>query len=141
MISANLMTQALKALQLPHCKKFLWCDSKVVMQGISNPDLRLDKFTSRRVDQILLFSQPSEWHSCPTEENPADVATRPLTKSISHRMKLWLCSGIDVTLQKHFICPIAMLYVVAILCLIAMPTYSPPMLTYHSVTTAFDFGT
>ena len=35
------------------------------------------------------------------------------------------CSDIDMTLQKHFICTIAMHDVVAILCLIAMPNYSP----------------
>ena len=92
-ISVELMAKAIDALQLPKCQKFLWCDSKVVLQWLSNPELRLDKFTSRRIDRILLYSQPHEWHFCPTDDNPADVASRPLGKSISFRINLWLQSA------------------------------------------------
>ena len=77
-VSVDLMSQAQKVLQVPHCQKFFWCDSKVVMQWISNPDLRLEKFTARRIDRILLYSQSEEWHFCPTLQNSADVATRPI---------------------------------------------------------------
>ena len=92
-ISVELMAKAIDALQLPKCQKFFWCDSKVVLQWLSNPELRLDKFTSRRIDRILLYSQPHEWHFCPTDDNPADVASRPLGKSISFRINLWLQSA------------------------------------------------
>ena len=87
------MAKAIDALQLPKCQKFFWCDSKVVLQWLSDRELRLQKFTSRRIDRIFLYSQPHEWHFCPTDNNPADVASRPLGKSISFRINLWLQSA------------------------------------------------
>ena len=89
-IAVDLMQSAFKALLLPECTKSFWCDSKVVMQWISNPDLRLDKFTWRRTNYILLHSHPEEWQFCPTLDNPADVATRPLARTVSDRHQLWL---------------------------------------------------
>ena len=87
------MAKAIDALQLSECQKFVWCDLMVVLQWLSNPELRLDKFTSRGIDQILLHSQPHEWHFCPTEDNPADVASRPLGISISSLINHWLQSA------------------------------------------------
>ena len=60
-IVVDLMQSAFKALQLPECIKSFRCDSKVVMQWISNPDLLLNKFTWRRTNYILLHSTPEEW--------------------------------------------------------------------------------
>ena len=89
-MAVNLLEEANKALNLPNCKTFCWCDSKVVMQWICNGDLRLDRFTARRVDFILCHTHPDDWHFCPTQENPADVPTRPITKSGMDRIQLWL---------------------------------------------------
>ena len=87
------MTKIIDALQLPKCQKFFWCNSKVVLQWLSNPELRLDKFTSRRIDRILLHLQPHEWNFCPTDDNPANIASRSLRKSISSRINLWFQSA------------------------------------------------
>jgi len=46
-MSAELMKAASDALQLPDCTQFFWCDSKVVLQWIKNPELRLAKFIYR----------------------------------------------------------------------------------------------
>ena len=90
-LSAELMKSAIDALQLPNCSKYFWCDSKVVLQWIKNPDLRLAKFIARRIDVISRLSRPNEWAYCTTNTNPADVATRPVTASTSvQRLQLWL---------------------------------------------------
>ena len=48
-----------------------------VLQWIHNKDLRLDKFISRRIARILLFSDPENWCYCNIALNPADIASRP----------------------------------------------------------------
>ena len=91
LLSVELMNSACDALQLTNCKKHFWSDSKVVLRWIKNPDLRLPKFVARRIDTILRASRSEQWHYCASGDNPADVATRPLsTNSCSDRMKLWL---------------------------------------------------
>ena len=90
-MSVRLLHDASNALQLPDCTLQAWCDSKVVLQWIRNPDLRLSKFIARRIDVIHHLSLPDDWNYCSTDENPADVATRPVTAATSKdRLKLWL---------------------------------------------------
>ena len=51
----------------------------------------MPKFVARRIHIILRTSHAEDWKFCPTDNNPADVATRPLTvKSSIDRMNLWL---------------------------------------------------
>ena len=85
-----LKEKASNAMRSLRCKNYFWCDSKVVLQYICNPDLRMVKFVPGRINHILLHSRSDEWRHCPTEQNPADVATRPLNKSADSRLKLWL---------------------------------------------------
>ena len=90
-MSAELMASAAKALGLPHYSRHFWCDSKVVLQWVTNPNLRLPKFISRRLELIRRVSSSNDWRYCETESNPADVATRPLAnKHFETRTKLWI---------------------------------------------------
>ena len=90
-MSERLLLNASNALQLPDCALHAWCDSKVFLQWIRNPDLRLSKFIVRQIDVIHHLSLPDDWNYCSTDENPADVATRPVTVATSKdRLKLWL---------------------------------------------------
>ena len=75
--TTELSRQAFEALGLPKCERYFWCDSSNVLQWIKNKDLRLDRFISRRMEKILLLSEPTDWRYCPTSLNPADVASRP----------------------------------------------------------------
>ena len=88
-MSVELMASAAKALGLPHYTRHFWCDSKVVLQWVTNPNLRLPKFISRRLELIRRVSSTSDWRYCETKSNPADVATRPLVnKHFETRRKL-----------------------------------------------------
>ena len=90
-MSTELMASAAEALQLPHYTRHILCDSKVVLQWITNPNLRLPKFISRHLDLIRRVSSASDWRYCETESNPADVATRPLgSKHFESCRKLWI---------------------------------------------------
>ena len=90
-MSAEFMASAAKALGLPYYTRHFWCNSKVVFQWVTNPNLRLLKFISRRLELIHRFSSISDWCYCETESNPADVATRPLVnKHFETCRKLWI---------------------------------------------------
>ena len=89
-MSVKLLDNAFKALYLSKCTKHFWCDSKVVLPWILNPNLRLQKFIARRIEIIHRFSSLNNWKYCATDANPADIATRPLTKSSYTRTEFWL---------------------------------------------------
>ena len=50
-------------------------------------------WTNLPPDELTEFIFTREWHFCPTDDNPADVASRPLGKYISSRIILWLQSA------------------------------------------------
>ena len=99
-MSVKLLDDAFKALRLPKCTKHFWSDSKVVLQWILNPNLRLPKFIARRIEIIHRLSNLNNWKYCATDINPADVATRPLTKSSYTRIEFWLKGPKFLTQRK-----------------------------------------
>ena len=48
-----------------------------MIQWLKNPDLRLNKFITRRVNHILILSSEAKWRLCPSKLNAADVDSRP----------------------------------------------------------------
>ena len=88
--ATKLIKQAFDALHLDDCAKYFWCDSQTVLSWIRNTDLRLNKFISRRVDYILLFSNASDWRFCPTNVNAAHVGSRPNSILKKESRYLWL---------------------------------------------------
>ena len=99
-MSVKLLDDAFQALRLPKCTKHFWSDSKVVLQWILNPNLRLPKFIARRIEIIHRLSNLNNWKYCATDANPADVATRPLTKSFYTRIEFWLKGPKFLTQRK-----------------------------------------
>ena len=49
----------------------------------------MDRFISRRVEKILLLSEPTDCRYCPTSWNPADVASRPDGVRQPEARRLW----------------------------------------------------
>lgn len=56
-----------------------YVDSKVVLGYIHNESRRFYVYVSNRVIRIRRSSQPQQWKYVPTEQNPADYATRSVT--------------------------------------------------------------
>ena len=69
---------------------YFWCDSQTVLSWIKNPDLRLNKFITKRIDHILMLSNESDWRFCLTNVNPADVGSRPNLILKEELRSLWL---------------------------------------------------
>ena len=88
--TVELLKQAFEALALPNCKHYFWSDSRNVLQWIRNKELRLDRFISRRIEKILVLSESDSWRYCPTNVNPADVASRQDGVKEPEARELWL---------------------------------------------------
>ena len=66
-----------------------WTDSTIVLQYINNTEARYHTFVANRVAEIQDTTDVTEWRHVPTQENPADDASRgfPASSLLEHR---WL---------------------------------------------------
>ncbi|KAI4881114.1 hypothetical protein NFI96_016565, partial [Prochilodus magdalenae] len=64
----------------PNAVKF-FCDSKVVLGYIYNESKRFFVYVHNRVHRIRQTTSPQQWHYIPTDQNPADLATRSVPAS------------------------------------------------------------
>ncbi|KAJ8036706.1 hypothetical protein HOLleu_20758 [Holothuria leucospilota] len=53
-----------------------YTDSKVVLGYISNESMRFHVYVANRVHKIHAVSDPNQWQYIPTDQNPADIASR-----------------------------------------------------------------
>ncbi|KAA0201461.1 hypothetical protein HAZT_HAZT007456, partial [Hyalella azteca] len=53
------------------------CDSMVVLGYLTNETKRFSRYVTRRISAILKISKKHQWHFVSTNENPADIASRP----------------------------------------------------------------
>ena len=56
-----------------------WTDSTIVLQYISNTEARYHTFVANRVAEIQDATRPEAWRHVPTQDNPADDASRGLS--------------------------------------------------------------
>ncbi|XP_050435209.1 uncharacterized protein LOC126842324 [Adelges cooleyi] len=66
-----------------------WTDSTVALAWIKSPTSRLKTFVANRVAQIQLLTKGYTWRHVPTEENPADCASRGLSPQQLTNHDLW----------------------------------------------------
>jgi len=65
-------------LEIPLSQHTVWTDSMNVIYWIQGHSRRLKLFVANRVAEIQRKSSPTQWRHVPSEENPADDATRGL---------------------------------------------------------------
>lgn len=73
---------------LSHC--VLWSDSRSCLCYIANETTCFHKFVANRVQFIREHSIPQQWRYVPSEENPADIASRGSTASALLENRIWL---------------------------------------------------
>ncbi|XP_011688447.1 PREDICTED: uncharacterized protein LOC105450353 [Wasmannia auropunctata] len=66
-----------------------WCDSQVVLAWLKGPTSRWKPFVANRVAIIQGQIPPDSWSYIPTDQNPADLATRGCTPQDLHDLALW----------------------------------------------------
>lgn len=86
-IGSRLLSYVKSALDIAISKQFLWTDSLVVLSWMKSSKL-LPPFVTRRVNEIKQQNPDTEMCYINTEQNPADLATRP--ELWAKKNQLWL---------------------------------------------------
>ena len=70
-----------------------WTDSTTVLQYLRDCSKRFPIFEANRLQLIHALTFISSWRHVPSEENPADIASRGLSMSQTAKVKIWIhCS-------------------------------------------------
>ena len=86
---------------IPNDQVYLYSDSMITLGYLNNQTKKFTRYVSRRVDLTLKSFPASQWHYVPTEDNPADLATR---KQTIHSLKAsnWI-SGPSFLLNESYV--------------------------------------
>ncbi|XP_023808300.1 uncharacterized protein LOC105355630 isoform X2 [Oryzias latipes] len=60
-------------------EEYFWTDSKVVIGYLNNEARRFHTFVANRIQKIHLHTNKEQWRYVPTDQNPADYASRGLS--------------------------------------------------------------
>lgn len=84
---SKLMGSVVTALEMENCEKYAWCDSKIVLDWVNGNPQRWKTFVSNRVMQITAGTKV-KWNYVPSQDNPADCASRGVTpiQLLNHRL-------------------------------------------------------
>ncbi len=66
-------------MNLADAEAYFWTDSQVVLGCINNEARRFHTFVANRVQRIHRTTTPQQWRYIPSDENPADYASRGLS--------------------------------------------------------------
>ena len=80
-LAARQNTLLRKELDLDLGPSTFWTDSTIVLQYINNIEARYHTFVANRVAEIQDTTDAKEWRHVPTQENPADDASRGVPAS------------------------------------------------------------
>ena len=85
-----------------HC--YYYTDSRVTLGYLQNSTRHFSRYVSRRVEIISAGARVSRWFYIKTENNPADIATRPQTPDSLLNSK-WLSGPDDLWQTSYTPCP------------------------------------
>ena len=57
----------------------LYSDSRIVLGYLNNQERRFTRYVTTRIERILGTTEVSQWYYVNTDENPADLATKPMS--------------------------------------------------------------
>ena len=98
LLVSKLLSTVMEALDIPLESVYAWTDSSIVLGWINTPPQKLSIFISHRVSEITTLVSvseittlvsPRQWKHIPTQDNPADVASRGLPPSDLVCNTLW----------------------------------------------------
>ncbi len=87
---AKLLATTATSLNVELNNVFAWSDSMIVLHWLTkSPDQLNDRFVANRVQSIADHLPHTRWHHVPTDQNPADLASRGVTVSDLIASQLW----------------------------------------------------
>jgi hypothetical protein len=78
-VSAEVSLKLKEDLNLKISSEYFWTDSQVVLGYLRNESRKFHTFVANRVQSILDKTDSSRWFYIPTDQNPADLASRGAT--------------------------------------------------------------
>lgn len=89
LLLSRLLKQIEQAMRIPTTQMYAWTDSSIVIAWLSGEPHRWKTFVANRVVEILETIHSKRWYHVPSEENPADIASRGMLLTDLKDAKLW----------------------------------------------------
>lgn len=86
---SNMINSILPSLNIPEYSLFKWSDSTIVLSWLRKSPSNWKTFVANRVSKILQTVGCDNWSHVPSQENPADIATRGLYPTDLCNRNLW----------------------------------------------------
>ena len=86
---AGLLETTSNTLNIPADQVTAWCDSTIVLCWLRNSPARYRTFIANRITTATTHFPPSIWFHVPTDDNPADCASRGLSARELRDHPLW----------------------------------------------------
>ncbi|XP_014356362.2 uncharacterized protein LOC106709163 [Papilio machaon] len=86
---AKLLSDVSQVLQVPKENIHAWTDSSVVIAWLSSHPSKWKTFVANRVSEILTKMDSNQWSHVPSEENPADCASKGIKAKELIGLELW----------------------------------------------------
>lgn len=88
-LAAKLISEVSQVMQVTKENMYGWTDSTIVLVWLKGGSSKWSTFVSNRVSAILSIMEFESWSHVPTDENPADCASRGLRPSELMAHPLW----------------------------------------------------
>ncbi|XP_071577161.1 uncharacterized protein [Temnothorax nylanderi] len=85
----NLVQYVRTVLQLPDLEFCCWTDSQIVLAWLKQSPSRWKTFIANRVSAIQSMLPEASWRHVPTQDNPADCASRGIAPDALQSHRLW----------------------------------------------------
>jgi hypothetical protein len=90
-----------RELELPLEESVFWSDSMIVLWYLQNEEKRFQVYVANRVAMIREHSSPHQWRHVPSDQNPADHASRGLTAHEIVQSSRWIQGPSFLKLPEH----------------------------------------
>ena len=89
LLLTQILTSVKSALDIPDRDVHAWSDSSIVLAWLDGHPRDFKPYVANRVFSVLQVTSPGTWRHVPTEQNPADCASRGLMPKDLLTHKLW----------------------------------------------------
>ena len=88
-VGTRLLAAVNSGYEIPKERVFYWTDSRNALCWIHSPAKTAKVYVQNRIGEIQRVSDIHQWRHVPTDQNPADIATRPITVEELASESLW----------------------------------------------------
>ena len=89
-VAATLGSMIFRKLEYVLNNVVYWTDATVVLRYLHNTHTRFRTFVANRLEILHTLTSVKQWRYVPTEQNPADIASRGLLPHKAAGVDLWL---------------------------------------------------